>query len=270
MLRPGTLLGSLTPILLMAGGVTAGGAIAEHPAAADTSISPVPRSAPLTLALKPVATPDLPTTCKSIQRLSGFSADGRHYIHLESSRDTGAGIPKSTLQVVEMSADRAPDRPWETRYGEAQAGLSLAQAELALLQQTWTLRQSLQLATPQTGKTLKILSRSRDAQGTEILTFRRDSDAAPWELRLHQKQLSASLPADPTTQDQAALELELIHAGQRRVVGNLAQSQASVLDYSVREIKLSPQGDRVAILVTATQPTFEGALATTLVRGFEL
>ncbi len=214
----------------------------------------------------------------ALSRLSGFSADGRHYIHLESSRDTGAGVPTSRLQVVDMTSNRcAPQGCDETRYGEAQAGLSLAQTELELLQKTWALRQSLQLAIPQAGKTLPVLSRSRDPLGTEIVTVQKAGQAKPMELRLHQLHPAAPGPAAPSgpneaavLQDGSVLSLELLHDGQWQQVSVIQRFQQDGLEYSIREVKLSPQGDRLAVLLTVTLTTFEGTLTTTLVQGFQL
>jgi predicted secreted protein len=217
-------------------------------------------------------------TFTTLSRLSGFSADGRHYIHLESSRDTGAGVPTSRLQIVDLTRNRcAPQSCLETRYGEAQAGMSLAQAELELLQKTWALRQSLQLATPQTGKTLPVLSRSRDPVGTEIMTLQRAGQAQPMELRLHQLHRASPGPPDPSgpdepavLQDGSVLSLELLQDGQWQQVSVIQRFQQDGLAYSIREVKLSPQGDRLAVLLTVTLTTFEGTLATTLVQGFDL
>ena len=209
----------------------------------------------------------------SMPRLSGFSADGRHYIHLESSRDTGSGIPASRLQVVAMADNRCVAQSClATRYAEAQASVSLAQTELDLLQKTWTLRQALQLAVPQAGQTVQVLSRSRTADGTEILTLKLAEREQSLELHLHQFHNPSRNPRDvqKTTTQRHTFALELIHDGQRQQVDIVDRFQAQGLDYSIREVKLSPRGDRLAVLLTATLPTFEGTLATTLVQGFEL
>jgi predicted secreted protein len=284
MLRLGTLLGSLTPTLLMAGCVTAGwaaGAIAAEPTLrpalspgnppANTLVNPQRAEA---LALK--SSPQSPTalaqhpTFWSIQRLSGFSADGRHYIHLESSRDTGAGIPKSVLQLVDVERNACnADLCLETRYGEHQSDWSIAQAELDLLRQTWPLRQTLQLANPTAGQTLTVVARSQEPQGTETWTLQTASLPHPITLRLRQQHRTVAYP-DGHEIPQTAMDLELEYQGQRQVMGSLEQPQAWVLHYALREVKLSPQGDRLVVLLNVTKPTFEGTLATTLVQGFGL
>ena len=92
-----------------------------------------------------------------------------------------------------------------------------------------------------------------------------DQDS-PLRLRLQQKQVLAT---QGKGQDRAAMQLEVTYNGQRRSLDSLGNFRPWVLGYSIREVYLSPDGERVAVLITAVKPTFEGTLATTLVQGFE-
>ncbi|NJP11817.1 MAG: DUF2259 domain-containing protein [Leptolyngbyaceae cyanobacterium RU_5_1] len=209
-------------------------------------------------------------TFKAAQQAAGFSPDGKYYIYLESSQDTGAGIPKVNLQVVDVSANACVRNGCiETRYGEAESKLSIKDAEQDLLQQTWTLRQKLQLTSPTTGVKLPIRSRSRTADGTETITVQLDGRQS-LQLRLQQKRTTSAIAGGTAEKDQAALRLEVFDGREPRSLGSLKNFRDWVLDYSIREVYLAPNSDRVVVLVTATKPTFEGTIGTTLVQSFEL
>jgi len=201
--------------------------------------------------------------------MAGFSIDGRHFLYLESSRDVGAGIPKSKLQVVKVASNTCLESAClVTRYGEADAGLSLDKAEESLLKQTWQVRQDLKLTPVVPGAALPISARSRQPDGTERVTVRMgDRDL---QLRLQQKRIVSQRYGGKAERDQAAMQLEVSDGKQRKSLDSLNYFRQDVLDYSIREVKLSPDGKRLAILLTATAPTFEGTLATTLVQGLEL
>jgi predicted secreted protein len=199
--------------------------------------------------------------------MAGFSADGSHFMYLESSRDTGAGIPKSTLQVVNIAANHCvQDGCKQTQYGEADAGLEMAVAENSLLQLTWNLRQALQLTPPAPGTKLAIVSRSHTLDGTETVTARLNNSNQVLKLRLRQQQLGSMDQGNIRT----AMQLEVNDNGQWRSLDSLNHYREWVLGYSIRELRLSPDGQTVVVLVTATKPTFEGTLGTTLIQGFEL
>lgn len=228
-----------------------------------------PRSSSTTAAVPKPGAAETPTF-KATQRLAGFSADGSHYLYLESSRDTGAGIPKSSIQVIDVTANACAENGCkETRYGEADADLKTTDAEQDLLQQTWKTRQALNLTPPVAGTELSIVSRSRTPDGTETVTVRLPKRDQPLQLRLKQKQLNASTSGKAES-DKAAMQLEVVYDGESRSLDSLSNFREWVLSYSIREVRLSADGKHVAVLLTATKPTFEGTLATTLVQGFEL
>ncbi|MBL1177118.1 MAG: DUF2259 domain-containing protein [Pantanalinema sp. GBBB05] len=202
--------------------------------------------------------------------MAGFSTDGDYFIYLESSRDTGAGIPKSTMQLVALDSNACIQGGClKTRYSESDSALSLKVAEDSLLEQTWSIRQNLQLTPPAGGDSLPVLSRSRTADGTETMTVRL-ANQQPLQLRLQQKRIPAQQIGQEFTKDRAAMQIAVSYDGQRRSLGSLNEFRDWVLDYSIREVKLSPDGKHVVVLVTAMEPAFEGTLATTIVQGFEL
>jgi len=236
------------------------------------AIDPAPASEPAVkpavkpqapIATQPAAKPRLAVipTFQATPRMAGFSTDGNYFIYLESSRDTGAGIPKAALQLVNVASNRCVENGCiETRYGEEEAATEIAEAETALLKQTWKVRQDLNLTPPVAGTDLPILSRARAADGTETVTVK-PTDTSP-RLQLRLRQTSA--------QDKAAMQLEVNYDGQQRSLDSLSNFRTNIMDYAIRKVTLSPDGKRVAVLITTTKPTFEGTLGTTLIQGFAL
>ncbi|WP_432811330.1 DUF2259 domain-containing protein [Pantanalinema sp. GBBB05] len=223
-----------------------------------------------TIAKPHTASDSLNPTFRTSERMAGFSTDGDYFIYLESSRDTGAGIPKSTMQLVALDSNACIQGGClKTRYSESDSALSLKVAEDSLLEQTWSIRQNLQLTPPAGGDSLPVLSRSRTADGTETMTVRL-ANQQPLQLRLQQKRIPAQQIGQEFTKDRAAMQIAVSYDGQRRSLGSLNEFRDWVLDYSIREVKLSPDGKHVVVLVTAMEPAFEGTLATTIVQGFEL
>lgn len=237
-------------------------------AAQAPAIDPAPASEPAvkpqaSIAPQPAAKPRLAVipTFQATPRMAGFSTDGNYFIYLESSRDTGAGIPKAALQLVNVASNRCVENGCiETRYGEEEAATEIAEAETALLKQTWKVRQDLNLTPPVAGTDLPILSRARAADGTETVTVK-PTDTSP-RLQLRLRQTSA--------QDKAAMQLEVNYDGQQRSLDSLSNFRTNIMDYAIRQVTLSPDGKRVAVLITTTKPTFEGTLGTTLIQGFAL
>lgn len=221
-------------------------------------------------AASPPSTEYLRPTFTSTPRMAGFSADGQHYIYVESSRDTGAGVPKSTIQVVNVSENScAKDGCLETHYSEVDGDLAIADTEKEVLQKTWKVRQELKLTPPVAGKLLPVVTRSRSADGSELVRAQLDADQV-LQVRLRQKQIAPTSPGEQSQPIRAAMQLDVTYNGQTRSLDSIDNFRDWVLGYSIREVRLSPDGKRVAVLITATRPTFEGTLGTTLVRGFNL
>lgn len=220
------------------------------------------------------ATPAAPApaiaTFQTQQRQAGFSADGQHFIHLESWRDTGAGIPHAAMQVVNLATNTCVANGCvRTRLSEAQAGQSIATAENDLLNKTQQLRRELNIAAPVPGQTLPVVARSRTADGTETVTVRLQNNQ-PLQLTLKQKQVKSALSGGTAEKDQAAMKIAVSHNGQTRSLGSFNQMYDWMLDFSIREVQQSPDGKTLAILVTGAERAFEGTLGITMVQGLAL
>ncbi|MDX2230399.1 MAG: DUF2259 domain-containing protein [Leptolyngbyaceae cyanobacterium bins.349] len=200
----------------------------------------------------------------------GFSADGRYFMHLESWRDKGAGIPHAAIQIVDVAASSCVTNGClRTRFTESQANQSIAAAEKDLLQKTQSLRQDLQLSAPVAGKTLPVLTRSRSANGTEVVTVQLPNNQ-PLQLTLQQKQVASVMAGGTAPKDQAAMQLNISYGNQARLLGSLVQMQDWTLEFSIREVQLAPDGKSVAVLLTAAERAFEGTLGRTIVQSFTL
>lgn len=212
----------------------------------------------------------LAATFHTSQRMAGFSADSNYYIYLESFVNGGSGVPRADMQLLEINTDRCvPGGCIHTQYGEAQSNLSQRQAEDDLLQRTWRLRQQLRLTPPQTGTKLPVLSRSRTPDNTELVTVRLPNQR-PLRLRLRQRYIPSTMNGGTATVDRAAMQIEVQYGNQTKTIGSLSNLRDWVLKYSIRDVYLSPDGQRVVVVLTMTQPTFEGVLESTLVQGFRL
>ena len=205
---------------------------------------------------------------RTIQKDAGFSADGRYFLYLESWRDLGAGIPKSALQVVDVVKNGCVNAGCiETQYGEVDAGLSLEVAEKNLLQQTQTLRKSLQLVAPVAGTSLPITQRSRTPDGTETATVNLGTGKPAMRIRLQQKNTVSPMFGGTAQKDQAFLKMQVNYGAKTRAIG---LNQDGTVGFSIREVVLSPNGKNIVVLITSTQRAYEGTLGKTLVQGFEL
>ncbi len=205
---------------------------------------------------------------RTLPKKAGFSADGRYFLYLESWRDLGAGIPKSALQVVDVTKNACVDGGCvETRYGEVDAGLSLEVAEKNLLQQTQALQKNLQLEAPTIGTSLPISQRSRTPDGTETATVNLGAGKSAMQIRLQQKATVSSMFGGTAQKDQASLQMQVNYGSKTRAI---SLNQDGAVGFSIREVMRSPNGKNIVVLLTSTQRTFEGTLGKTLVQGFEL
>ena len=212
-----------------------------------------------------VAPEALASTWRAAHRMSGFSADSNYYLYLESSRDTGAGIPKAKLQIVQVAANSCIKNGCiQTQYGEPDSNKSTKMAEDDLLKKSWNSRETLKLTPPQGGTKLNIISRTPGANGSETVAVKVNT-AKPLQIRLEQRQKNAS-----AGKESAAMRLVINHNGRQRVLGSLNNFQDWVFSFSIREVRLSPNGRNVVVLVDKTERTFEGVLKTTVVQGFVL
>jgi predicted secreted protein len=213
--------------------------------------------------------------------MAGFSADSTHYIYLESSRDTGAGIPLVDLQIVNLASNQCVQNGCvSTDYGEAQAGRTLLSAENDLLRQTFLLRQQLRLTPPIPGIPLPIVARSRTPDNTEFVTVRlgnqrniqrniQRNTQQFLRLQLQQRHDAAHAKGNPG-RDRSAMQLQITYNDQNHTLDSLDNLRDGVLRYSIRDVYLSPDRRNLVVLVSMIKPTFEGQLETTLVQGVDL
>lgn len=231
---------------------------------------PTSRSVQVSEAKETAQTAPAIATFQTQPRTTGFSADGRYFLHLESWRDKGAGIPHAALQVVDLSANQCvANGCLRTRWGEAKAGQTTTAAENDLMQQTQQLRQDLKLTTPAVGTVLPVLARSRSADGTEVVTVTLKNNES-LRLTLTQKRIASSMAGGTAATNQAAMQLEVAYAGKTRSLGSLDQLKDSTVEFSIREVQQSLDGKTVAVLLTAAEQAFEGTLGRTTVQGFAL
>lgn len=214
-----------------------------------------------------VATSALAEVFQATPHMSGFSADGDHYVFLETSRDTGAGILKAKLQIVNLPKNNCVSTGCiETSNSESQP---TATTDKDLLAKTWKLRTDLGLAPPQAGTRLDIISRAVKPDKTEIVQVQLKNSKETIKLQLRQKNIR-SAQSGYTDKDRASMQLDVTRNGKQRSLDSLDNFRDWVYEYSIKEVYLSPDGQHVAVLITMTEPTFEGVLETTLVQGFEL
>jgi predicted secreted protein len=210
-----------------------------------------------------IASSGLANVFKSNQRMSGFSADGRHYIYLEDARDTGAGILTARLQIVDLASSTCVQNGClVTHNSERQPNKETADS---LLRQTWKLRKSLGLTPPTAGTPLSTISQAIAANKTEIWNVRLNNSGSTVKLRLQQ-----NLAQGTAGIGRAAISLEMTQNNRKRSLGSLNNFRDGVEGYSIREVRLSPNGRNLVVLLNKIEPTFEGVLETTLVQGFPL
>lgn len=207
---------------------------------------------------------------RTTQRTSGFSTDSTSYIYLESSRDTGAGIPKAQMQIVNVPSNSCvPNGCIATQYGESESQRTNKMAEDDLLSRTRNLRQRLRLVSPNAGTKLNIISRSKSGDESETVVVRLNSRQT-LQIRLEQKQIKSASQGGAAEMDRAAMRLLITHNGRQRTLGSLNNFRNWVISYSLREVRLSANGRNAIVLLDMTQPTFEGVLQTTLVQSFTI
>ncbi|MCL1475343.1 DUF2259 domain-containing protein [Argonema antarcticum] len=207
---------------------------------------------------------------RTTQRMAGFSRDSISYLYLESSRDTGAGIPKAQMQIVNVPSNSCvPNGCIATQYGESESQRSTKMAEDDLLARTRNLRQRLRLLSPNAGTKLNIISRSKSPDKSESVVTRL-TNGKSLQIRLEQRQIKSASQGGTAEIERGSMRLLITYNGRQRTIGSLNNFRERVISYSLREVYLSPNGRNAIVLLDLTQPTFEGVLQTTLVQGFTL
>jgi predicted secreted protein len=211
------------------------------------------------------------TVFKASRRLSGFSPDSRHYIYLESSRNSVTEVPTAQLQIIDVTTNSCVRNGClKTEYDRSSSSLSNQAAEYDLLKRTLDLRRMLRLTQLKVGLPLSVVSRSSKPDGTETVQVRLNNRSQPLQIRLQQKYLSSVLPGGYSQVERASMRLAITYNNRQLTLGDLNNYREAVKKYSIREVRLSPNGRNAVVLINMTQPTYEGVLQTTFVQGFPL
>lgn len=214
----------------------------------------------------------LATIFKSSRRLAGFSADGSHYIYLESSRNAVTEVPLAKIQIVNVATNSCErDGCIKTEYDRSSSNLSNQAAENSLLEKTLSLRQSLGLNRLKVGIQLPIISRKSKPNRSETIQVRLPKQKEPMQIRLEQKYIPSILsPRGSSDIERASMRLIINNQSRQLTLGSLDNYREAVQKYSIREVRLSPNGKNIVVLLDMTQPTYEGLLQSTFVQSFPI
>lgn len=214
----------------------------------------------------------LATVLKASRRLAGFSSDSSHYIYLESSRNTVTEVPLAQIQIVNVAKNTCEqDGCIKTEYDRSASNLSNQAAEYELLQKTLAIRQSLGLNRLKVGTQLPIIKRVSKPDRSETIQVRLPKQKEPMQIRLEQKYIPSILsPRGSSDIERAAMRLIINNKSRQLTVGSLDNYREAVQKYSIREVRLSPNGRNVVVLLNMTQPTYEGLLQSTFVQSFPI
>lgn len=208
---------------------------------------------------------------RTSRRLSGFSIDNRHYIYLESSRNSVTEIPLAQIQIIDVANNACVRNGClKTDYTQDQANLSNKAAEDELLQRTASIRQSLRLNQLKVGLPLPIISRKTNPDRSETVQVRVSTQTQPMQILLQQRHLSPIDPGGEFTVDRASMRLVINYNNSRLTIGDLNNYRDAVQKYSIREVRLSPDRRNIVVLIDMTQPTYEGVVQTTFVQSFPI
>lgn len=208
---------------------------------------------------------------RTTKRISGFSPDGNHYIYLESYRDTGPEIPLALMQIVNVRSNSCVENGClKTEYGKDSAEMPIKAAEDDLLKRTLSLRQTFKLTYLKTGISLPIIARFREEDGTETVFAPLNNQGSILQVRLQQKYVPSVVHGGSDNVDRASLRLQVTANYRKISLGSLDNFRDTVLKYSIRELRLSPNKKAVVALIDMTKTTFDGVLQTTLVQSFPI
>jgi predicted secreted protein len=211
------------------------------------------------------------TLFKASRRLSGFSTDSRHYIYLESSRNSVTDVPTAQIQIINVPTNSCVRNGClETEYDNTSSSLSNQAAEDDLLRRTLSLRQTLGLNQLKVGIVLPIISRTISPDRSETVQVGVNSQTEPLEIRLEQRYTPPTSPGGSIGVERAAMRLVIKYNNRQLTLGDLNNYREAVKKYSIREVRLSPNRRNVVVLIDMTQPTYEGALQTTFVQSFPI
>jgi predicted secreted protein len=214
----------------------------------------------------------LATIFKSSRRLAGFSTDSSHYIYLESSRNAVTEVPLAKIQIVNVATNSCErDGCIKTEYDRSSGNLSNQAAENSLLEKTLSLRQSLGLNRLKVGTQLPIVARKNKPDRSETIQVRLPKQKEPMQIRLEQKYIPSILsPRGTSDIERASMRLIINNQSRQLTLGSLDNYREAVQKYSIREVRLSPNGKNIVVLLDMMQPTYEGLLQSTFVQSFPI
>lgn len=208
---------------------------------------------------------------KASRRLSGFSPDNRHYIYLESFRNSVTEVPTANIQIVDvMNNSCVRNGCIQTEYERSSSNLSNQAAENDLLQRTAQIRNRLRLNQLKVGTPLPIISRFIGEDRAETIEVRVNNQTKPIQIRLEQKYIPSIMSGGTSDVDRSSVRLIVNYNYRQLTLGDLDNYRDSVKKYSIREVRLSPNRLNIIVLIDVTQATYEGVLQTTLVQGFPI
>lgn len=214
----------------------------------------------------------LATVVKASRRLAGFSSDSSHYIYLESSRNAVTEVPLAQIQIVNVGKNACErDGCLKTEYDRSASSLSNQAAEYELLQKTLEIRKNFGLNRLKVGTQLPITKRVNKPDKSETVQVSLPNQKEPMQIRLEQKYIPSILsPRGSSDIERASMRLIINNQSRQLTIGSLDNYRDAVQKYAIREVRLSPNGRNVVVLLEITQPTYEGLLQSTLVQSFPI
>jgi len=216
-------------------------------------------------------TAGLATVSRAARRMSGFSVDSQHYIYLESSRNQITEVPTAQIQIIDVAKNSCVRNGClKTEYDRSALSLTNQAAEDDLLSQTLSLRQRLKLTRLKVGRKLPILVRSISSRNSDTVQVRLTNQTPLLQIQLQQRFRPSNLSGGTSDVDRASMRLVVDYQYRRLTIGNLNDYRDAVKKYAIREVRLSPDGSKLVVLIDQTQPTYDGVLQTTLVQSFPI
>ncbi|MBW4651308.1 MAG: DUF2259 domain-containing protein [Kastovskya adunca ATA6-11-RM4] len=206
---------------------------------------------------------------KTSHQQSGFSADSRHYLYLETTRDPVSEVPQAFLQIVNLPSNSCVTNGC-IRTGVEPTSPTTTAAAKELLDRTATLRQRLNLRNLKQGSKLPVLKRTRDDRGVETYTFRLNDAGQTLDVRMFQEHIPSVVYGGDGNIDRAALGLEVNYNYRKRTLSYLNNYREGIIRYNLREVRLSPNKQNVVIVMNVIKPASLGAMQATFVQSFPL
>lgn len=205
----------------------------------------------------------------ALQHFSGFSGNSRHYLHLESYREPGTSLPQAQVQIINIAENGCVSNGClESQNTLEELNQTQKSTAEALYQKVWVLRGSLGLNNLRAGTRLTITSRKVNPDNSETITFTIPGQKQPTQVILRQEYIPSTLRGGNSDVDRASMELEINSNYSRLTLGDLLNYRDTVIRYSIREVRLSPNYQNLVLLIDMNQQSVSGVVRKTLVQGF--